>query len=148
MAREYSTHLGSGTLPFNGGLKEFDAGLTGERTNQYPLPSSGLAHRYGVGTVVLNPEDFSAHLGLKSNNISITTTAAALPVTAFENRRAIAIYNFGAGTLFIGASDITITNGFPILAGSSISIDIQGSNNVTIFAVSDSTADVRILEIA
>jgi hypothetical protein len=99
--------------------------------------------------VVVNPENFSVSIGLRQQAISVPGgTGVALPVTPLEYRRALVLHNSGPGILYIGLVGVTTGDGFPIAVGEKISIDCQGTPNVTLYGVSDSTSDVRVLEFA
>jgi hypothetical protein len=154
MARETNVHIGSGTVPFllSAGNKDLAAGLTGDANSQYPLPShrgSGLLVRGGTQVAMINPEDFSVFLGVKNTAITAETTAKAAPDTPMENRRAIIIFNNGANAIYVGGSDVTATTGLPVARNTSISIDIQGNNNMKLFVITATgTSNVRIMEVA
>lgn len=148
MASEHFAHIGSGTVPHIG---TFNPILSGVFPNgRYPIISAeGLIFaRKGTGAVILNFPDASIFLGLENNAISITGTAAPIPAIPLTNRRALAIANVGPGILYLGKNGVTTANGFPLAVGESIGFDIQGNSNVTIYGISDSTSDVRFLELA
>lgn len=150
MAREYSVTQGSGLFPHHQtstAVNEF--GSIPEGT----FPGScktDLRARTGEGAVILNPEDFSINLGLRQQAIIVGTSAVALPENPLTYRRALVIHNSdGNNTIYIGGSDVTVANGFPLTAGEKIAIDIQGNPNVTIYAISDAGGqNVRILELS
>jgi hypothetical protein len=145
MVREYSTVIGSGTIPHLQTSPPYN--LT---AGSFPIPDqrSALRVRSGDGSVILNPEDFSVAIGLRQQAVVLTGSSAKLPSSSLENRRALVIHNNGVGTLYIGTSNVTTLNGFPILSGEKIAIDIQGNPNVEIWGISASSSDVRILELA
>lgn len=144
MAREFTTTLGSGTIPHVGAFYGLDF-----VEGTFPVPSkTDPRTRTGTGAVILNPEDFSVFMAVKSRTITVTTTAVPLPVTPLENRRALVIHNNGSVAAYIGGSDVTAANGLPLAAAEKIAIDIQGNSNVAIYAITGSTADIRILELA
>ena len=108
-----------------------------------------LRTRVGDGVIVLNPEDFCVSIGLRNQAISIPGgTGVALPQTPLEYRRALVLHNFGPGILYVGLVGVTTADGFPILVNEKIAIDCQGTPNITLYGVSDSTSDVRVLELA
>jgi hypothetical protein len=117
---------------------------------QAPIPdvTKDLRMRTGEAAAIINPEDFSVFLGFRQQAISVTGTAAALPESPLENRRAIVVHNNGGDICYIGASNVTTANGLPLAANEKIAFDIQGNENVKIFVISDGTSDVRILELA
>lgn len=145
MSREYTTVIGSGQVPHLALAPPYNF-----PDGTYPVPSqrNDLRTRTGEGAVVLNPEDFSVSIGLNAEAITVGTSATALPTSPLENRRALAVHNNSSITIFIGGSNVTVANGFPLLTGQQIAFDIQGTPNVRIYAIASSNADVRILELA
>ena len=148
MATEVTITIGSGLLPHVGPGFPAISGHFPDGT--YPVPNQSDALRTLVGdpVVVINPEDFSLHVGLRQQAITVNTVAIPLPAVALENRRALVIHNDGPTTLYIGNSSVTISNGFPLEDGEKISIDIQGHGGVTVYGVAAGAIDVRILELA
>lgn len=143
---EYATSIGSGTVPHvaRGPVHNLAEG-------SYPISSQrdSLRNRRGDGAIILNPEDFSVSVGLRQQAVSVPGgTGVALPQTPLEFRRALVLHNVGPGILYIGLSNVTTADGFPIAVNEKIAIDCQGTPNVTLWGVSDSTSDVRILELA
>lgn len=116
----------------------------------YPGVMKGdMRARAGEGSVILNPEDFSIQLGLRSQAITVDLTATPLPADPLIYRRALVIHNDGPATVYIGASGVTSADGFPLLINEKIAIDIQGHTNVTVYAVASSSGqDVRIMELS
>lgn len=146
MSTLYSTVIGSGTTPHVSYAPPYAI-----PDNTYPIPDqrTQLRARQGEGVVVLNPENFSVSIGLRQQAILVPGgTGVALPLTPLENRRALVLHNAGPGTLYIGLVNVSTADGFPIAAGEKISIDAQGTPNVTVYGVSDSTCDVRVLELS
>ena len=82
---------------------------------------------------------------IKQSAVTVTTTATALPATAVEGRISLAIYNNGAATIYLGASDVTTTTGYPLAAGAEISLDV-GMNVIVYARIAAGTANVRVLE--
>lgn len=140
--------IGSGLLPHVGPALSFISGHFPEGTYPVPAARDGLRTLEGQATVIINPEDFSVHLGLRQQAISVETSAVGLPTASFENRRALVIHNDGPNTLYIGGSDVTVANGFPLVEGEKISIAIQGHGGVVVYGIAAATTDVRILELA
>ena len=145
MSREYTTIIGSGQTPTLAHSAPYDLS-----EGTYPIPSQRveLKTQYGTGSVVLNPEDFSAKIGLRSQSITVTTSATPLPASPLEFRRALVVHNNSASTIYIGASDVTISNGLPLLTSEKMSFDIQGTPGVTIYAIAAGSVNIRILELA
>jgi len=145
MNKQYFSTIGSGCLPHigYGPAHSFQAGL-------YPGANSknDLRTRVGDGVIVLNPEDHSVSIGLRPQAITVGVTAVPLPVNPLEYRRALLIHNNGSSTIYLGDASVTVANGTPLLAGEKISFDITGVPNVTVYAISSTSVNVRILELA
>jgi len=147
----YTVTPGSGTFPYMQTSPVVEATAASIPFGTIPVGSKrkGNAHA-GEGVVILNPEDFSVHLGLRSSAVSVGTSAIALPPDSFINRRALVIHNIsGNNTIYIGDQNVTTANGLPIVAGEKIAIDIQGHQNVKVYAISDAGGqDVRLMELS
>lgn len=142
----YDVVIGSGTLPGLAAHHKLGGAIGG---NTHPKVSNDrtLNARRGAGVVMLNPEDHSVHLGLLQQNLAVTS-AVPLPTNPLDSRRALVIHNNGPGILYVGTSNVTVANGFPLAVNEKMAIDIQGNTNVWVYGVSASTSDVRILEFA
>lgn len=146
MPVDYSTVIGSGTTPHLAGspVYAFPDGT-------FPVPSqrADLRTRRGDGVIILNPENFSVSIGLRQQSVAVPGgTGVPLPLQPLENRRSLVLHNAGPGTLYLGLAGVTSADGFPIAVNEKIAIDCQGTPNVTFYGVSDSTCDVRVLELA
>jgi len=142
---EFST-IGSGTVPHV--LEGPAHSLT---RDQYPIAhsKSDLRTRSGDAVVVINPEDFSVSVGLRTATISVGASALPLPANPLEFRRALVVHNNGSADVFLGDSTVTAGDGLPLAAGEKIAFDIQGNPNVEVYAISGGgTIDVRIMELA
>ncbi len=143
---EYATTIGSGTI-----THLYQGPHHGIELGTFPVPnkSSALRTRRGDGIVVLNPEDFSVSIGLRSSVVSVTTSATALPAIPLTFRRALVIHNNGSSTVFLGGSTVTTAAGLPLLANEKIAFDIQNNQNVEVYAITvTGTIDIRIMELA
>jgi hypothetical protein len=134
MAREASVIVGSGINPLKKDVCVNNT--TGER------------HLRGTAIVVLNPEDASAGCSGLVTAVTLDAVAVQLPSTPLVYRRAISICNNSAETIYIGFDPgVTTGTGWPIPAGTAISLDINGQ--VLVYGVSaTSSLDVRILELS
>lgn len=140
--------IGSGTLPHVGPNCPTISGQFPD--NKYPLVENSyhLRTRQGTSVVLLNPEDLSAHIGFRVQSITVNTSPIALPAVPLECRRNLTIHNAGPGILYLGASNVAASFGFPLMLNEKIAIDCQGHGGMVIYGISDSTCDVRILELA
>lgn len=145
MSTLQSVSIGSGTLPHVG--PSFPPLQSEYPSSRYPVENNrdSLRGRIGNSVVLINPEDFSVHIGIRDQSLSVTSSAAPLPSVPFEYRRSLTITNMGPGVLYIGASGVTTSRGTPLFVNEKIAIDNQ---NLVVYGISDSTSDVRILELA
>jgi hypothetical protein len=145
MNKQYFAVIGSGTIPHisYGPAHHFTP-------NSFPVPHSkhDLRTRVGDGVIILNHEDFSVSIGLRPTAVTVGSTPTPLPANPLEYRRALTIHNNGASTIFLGDATVTTSNGFPLLAGEKIAFDIQNNPNVTVYAISTGSVNVRVLELA
>ena len=142
MSRDGFAHLGSGTVPYT------SPGPSGQST---PHSSEGdvLFGRDGEQIVIVNPEDFSCYRNGVTKQVTLTGGAAATKLdVSLENRRAIAIANTHAtAVLYIGFHpEVTISNGWPIFASTSLSINC--SSKLLVYGVSASNITASIMEVA
>ncbi len=85
-----------------------------------------------------------------AHTTSATVTASLTPLPTYgvlDNRRSLIIYNNdSSSTVYIGGSDVTASNGYPVLAGTS-SPPIDAGPLMVIYGVTSSgSVNVRILE--
>ncbi len=149
MTANLSVSIGSGTLPHVGPSLPSISGQFPDGT--YPVPGSRnhLHTITGIATVLINPEDFSVHIGLRPQAITVGVTAVALPAVPLEYRRALVIHNASSNTIYIGDSGVTTSNGLPLIANEKIAVDIQSHAGMTIYGIAGTGGnDVRILELA
>lgn len=84
---------------------------------------------------------------IRQQNLTIGTSAVAIPTTALSNRRQLFIFNNSTGgqILYIGDNTVSSTNGFPLYPRASISIAIE--DGITVYGISSAAgADIRICE--
>ena len=82
---------------------------------------------------------------MKARNISVLNTATMIPTTPLARRMSVIIMNYGSEALFIGASDVTVNDGFPILPRATLQLSIEEEVNVYGIVAAGPCA-VRILE--
>lgn len=136
MAYEVSVIPGSGFNP-------------GKNTLPYH-PKTQERNARGTAMVLLNPEDNSAGVGGAVTQVTIASgVPAKLPMAPLRYRRAISIRNFNpsTGTLYVGfTSGVTSANGFPLEAGESLPMEINGA--IEMWGAANASIDVRIIELA
>lgn len=145
MNKQYFATVGSGTVPH---LAHGPA--HGLPPGAYPGAHSKneLRTRVGDGMIVLNPEDFSVSIGLRTSAVTVGAVATPLPLNPLEYRRALVVHNNGGTTIFLGDSTVTTSTGLPLAAGEKIAFDIQNNPNVVVYGVAGADTDVRIMELA
>jgi len=85
--------------------------------------------------------------GFKTQAVTVGNTATALPTTPLANRKSIAVRNnSGTVTIYVGGSDVTTANGYPVLPYEGLPFNM--SSGALLYGITASgTADVRVLEI-
>jgi len=102
----------------------------------------------GSNAVITNYEDVNSCLGVaQSTAVSASGVAAQITSAAsrLRVRRKVIVPNLGAGAAFLGGSDVSTSNGLKLASGERLELDVLDFGDI--YVVSDSTADVRILEI-
>jgi hypothetical protein len=83
-------------------------------------------------------------VAIRSSSFTVTTTAQALNVS--ENKASIALSNPALGaTVYLGGSDVTAANGFPLAAGEKIALDLE-KGDVVYAIVAASTQAISVLK--
>lgn len=86
-----------------------------------------------------------------SRAVSVGTTATRLDATADTSddvrHQSSAIYNNGSATVFLGGADVTTANGFPLAAGTSMSISDLELGDELYGRVASGTVEVRVFEV-
>lgn len=109
---------------------------------------TGVNEQVGLDVVSENQKGRAAVSSLEiagdfiTSRILVTSSATEIPAT--PNRRAILVQNLGEGVVYIAKTAIDASNGVAILPNASIMIKLAA---VSIFIVSSSSSDVRILEV-
>jgi len=79
------------------------------------------------------------------SSTTVTNTATSIPSTAVVGRNTMLILNNGSNTVYLGASNVTTANGYPLSAGEEKAFDLDDA--VVLYGVTGSdTSDVRSLE--
>ena len=110
-----------------------DIGSGVQASKHVPVDASGVEIFY-KGMMVL------------SGARSVGTSASALPASALPARRVLWVYNNGAATIFLGPAGVTTANGFPLLPGQSVSLEVGAL--VIYGVVATGTVEARIMEVA
>ena len=82
---------------------------------------------------------------IKCSNITVTTSATAMPTTSLSGRVTMAVRNNGAAVIYLGHAAVSTANGYPLAAGAEIGLDV-GPQVIIYGIVATGTVDVRILE--
>lgn len=82
--------------------------------------------------------------------VSVSTTATRLD-TASEGDSvagsAVAVYNNGSATIFIGDSGVTTANGFPLASAASMSFKLDDQADALYGIVASGTEEARVIEV-
>lgn len=82
---------------------------------------------------------------IKSSAVTVATTATKIPSSPLSRRKTLLIINSSTSIIYIGASDVTASSGFPIYQRSSIMLNIE--DNIDVYGiVASGTAAIRIFE--
>ena len=110
-----------------------DIGSGVQATKMVPVDAAGVALHY-KGTTIL------------ATAVSVGTSATALPASVLANRRALWVFNNGAATIYLGAAGVTTANGFPLLPGQSVVLEV---GTLAVYGrVAAGTVEARVLETA
>jgi hypothetical protein len=108
-------------------------------------PIIGMA---GSNSVIVNYEDINSCLGIVQGSGLVVSTAAvhlSSPSNRMRGRRKVFIQNRGPNAVFLGASGVTVSNGYSIPHSGSMELDVLDYGHL--YVVSEGTSDVRILEL-
>ena len=108
--------------------------------------SSGVHASEHVPVDAAGVELFYKGSTVLSGAVSVATTATALPASALAARRVLWIYNNGTATIFLGPAGVTTSNGFPLLPGQSVALEVGAL--VMYGRVATGTVEARLMEIA
>lgn len=83
----------------------------------------------------------------KSTVMNVLSTATPIPATPLTQRRSFSFYNDSDNTVYIGGSDVTSVNGFPILAGT-YSPPIEAGEHMIVYGIASSSSSIRVFEVS
>ena len=87
----------------------------------------------------------SIQFALKSSAVTITDSPTKIPTSPLDKRKSILIQNNGTVVAYLGASNVSTTNGFPIYPRGVAHMTIE--DTVDVFGiVATGTVNFRILE--
>ena len=85
----------------------------------------------------------------KSNNVIVGTTPTPLPTTVLAYRRSLIVFNNDASKiLYIGGSDVTTSNGLPVLAQAYSPALDAGAKMIIYGIVASGSVDIRCFEVS
>ena len=82
-------------------------------------------------------------MALSSAAVTVTTSATPLHTGSTNPQRVVVYNNDASATLFVGASDVTTSNGIAVAAGRSFSLTLQ-PGEVAFGIVASSTLNARV----
>ena len=86
---------------------------------------------------------------VKSSNVDTNSTnAVKVPSTPLGSRRTMSIKNKSDVIVYLGASDVSSSNGFPLAVDESIDLDLASTVDLYAISASGSSKELRILEMA
>lgn len=86
---------------------------------------------------------------VKSRNITVTSSLTPLPDEVLAFRRSIIVFNNDAAvTIFIGGSDVTSTNGLPVLAQAYSPVMDAGPKMILYGITASANVNVRVMELS
>ena len=147
MSHDINVVVGSGTVPNLQPLSPLYAFGDG----RFPVPNArdSVRNRRADAVAVVNPSDFSVNIGGRTTQVTIGGTATEILSSPLEFRRALVIHNNGPSTVYFGfSSAVTTSDGFPLATSEKIAIDMAGNPNMRMWLISDSSSDIRLLELA
>ncbi len=99
-----------------------------------------IGHRDSNGNLIYGPITNT----ILQQQVTVGTSATAIPTTALFERITILITNVGGEPIYLGASTVLVTNGFPLFPRAVLRIDIEP--DVTVFGIAANSTNVRIIE--
>lgn len=87
-----------------------------------------------------------------SRSVSVTTSATRLDtpgqaaIGVESARQALAVYNAGSVTIYLGGSDVTSANGIPVTAGQHYAVAGLTQADALYAIAASGSQDVRVLE--
>lgn len=89
--------------------------------------------------------DIRLNSRMKSQSVTVGTTATAIPTTNLNSRTSMLVYNNGSETVYLGAQGVTVAQGFPLKAGQEKSFGC--SEKFQLYGITEvGNVDVRVAE--
>jgi hypothetical protein len=88
---------------------------------------------------------------MKVSNLTVTDTAAILPLLPLVSRNSIIIENKGANSIFLGESNVTasgVNEGWELSPTAFFSVDVSDAIDIYAIAPIGTTVNVKIMELA
>jgi len=154
MADDYEPLLGE-----NGAARSVLYGPDGQpisASNRLPVDVGGAvdisdrADRQ-LGQVTLSGSNLALRQTIVTGAKTVTSTAAEIFAGAsrLSGRHAMVITNVGADIVYIGASGVTTSNGFPLFPQDTLRIEFDPTSSVAVFArTGGPNVEVRVVELA
>jgi len=104
-----------------------------------------------LGKVALSGSNLALRQTIVTGAKTVTSTAAEIFAGAsrLSGRHAMVITNAGADIVYIGASGVTTSNGFPLFPQDTLRIEFDPTSSVGVFAcTSGPNVQVRVVELA
>lgn len=88
--------------------------------------------------------DVTVRVQIKTQRVTVATSAIPLPATALTNRQFVRVMNVGNSAMYIGGADVTTNNGWQILPFAIETIAIE--DIATLYGISGGSVDVIVME--
>lgn len=88
--------------------------------------------------------DVTVQVQIKTQRVTITTSATALPTTALTDRQFVRVQNVGASAIYIGGADVTTSNGWVILPYGVETIAFE--DTAVLYGISAGSVDCIVME--
>lgn len=84
-------------------------------------------------------------MSIRSEAVTVTTSATTIATGPSDGESDVLIYNDSDATVYLGGSDVTSSNGLPVVSGASAGMVLRRTDNLYGITASGSKA-VRVLE--
>lgn len=121
--------------------------IVGSGQQPYRKANHGARHNLAEMVFITNFEDEVAAYNIRTQSVTSLGSATVLPSGGnYAGRRELRIFNNSNNILYVGASGVSATNGYPVAPSGGITFAAAASIDVYGFAASGS--NIRVIEMA
>lgn len=121
--------------------------IVGSGQQPYRKENHGKRHNLANMVFITNFEDEIPAYNIRTQTVTSIGAATVLPSGGnYAGRRELRIFNNSNNILYIGASGVSATNGYPVAPSGGMTLAVAASIDVYGFAASGS--NIRVIEIA